>query len=133
MVARRDVTAKETTPARGSLRILVGCRARILIPLRPESRNCGGRHCAGHRKGHIGVGLVIAMVGMAGLLVEARKLSKEYLVFHRGAGGLTAVRMATGIYFQLSQSSYAETADFPSLGTWYMETIRSECADHDGL
>ena len=62
-----------------------------------------------------------------------RGMSDEYLVFHRGTGGLTAIQRSTGLYVQLSESNYVETADFPAFESWYMNVIRSEFAHLYGL
>jgi hypothetical protein len=59
---------------------------------------------------------------------HGRGMPDEYLVFHRGAGGLTAVHQSTGLYVQLNESGYLETGDFPSFESWYMDSIRSEFA-----
>lgn len=64
---------------------------------------------------------------------RSRGLPREYLIFHRGATGLTAVHQSSGFYVQLSESGYRETGDFPSFESWYLDSIRSELADRYGL
>jgi hypothetical protein len=61
-------------------------------------------------------------------LHHRRGMPVDYLVFHTGASGLTAVSRSTGLYVQLNESRYLETGDFTSFESWYMDSIRSEFA-----
>jgi hypothetical protein len=64
---------------------------------------------------------------------RSRGMLDEYLIFHRGTGGLTAIQRSTGLYVQLNESNYVETADYPAFESWYMDVIRSEFAHQYGL
>jgi len=66
---------------------------------------------------------------------ELRKggMPEDFLVFHQGTGGLSAVRLSDGQYLQLSEDDFSESGTYSSLEEWYDRVIRDEYADRYGL
>ncbi|HEV2418174.1 MAG TPA: hypothetical protein VGX94_10250 [Terriglobia bacterium] len=59
---------------------------------------------------------------------RAQGLSPEFLVFHTGLGGLTAVDQQNGGIAQIDPMTYQPYAFYPTLDEWYLKTIRTEYA-----
>lgn len=53
-------------------------------------------------------------------------MPNDYLVFHVGVGGLSAVRLSDNKYVQLNEETYAELQDYSSLEAWYETVLRQE-------
>jgi hypothetical protein len=66
-------------------------------------------------------------------LLAARGMPGEYLVFHLGLGGLTAVRLTDRCYVQLDADDFSERAVFPTFDEWYRGVLRAEYAARYGL
>jgi len=62
-----------------------------------------------------------------------RGMPEEFLVFHQGTGGLSAVRFSDGQYVQLSEDDFSESGTYSSLEEWYDRVLRNEYADRYGL
>ena len=60
-------------------------------------------------------------------------MPEDFLVFHQGTGGLSAVRLSDGQYLQLSEDNFSESGTYSSLEEWYDRVIRDEYADRYGL
>jgi len=65
--------------------------------------------------------------------LQNRGMPEEFLVFHQGTGGLSAVRLSDGQYVQLSEDDFSESGTYSSLEEWYDRVLRDEYADRYGL
>ena len=65
--------------------------------------------------------------------LQNRDMPEEFLVFHQGTGGLSAVRLSDGQYVQLSEDDFSESGTYSSLEEWYDRVLRNEYADRYGL
>ncbi len=65
--------------------------------------------------------------------LQNRGMSENFLVFHQGTGGLSAVRLSDGQYVQLSEDDFSESGTYSSLEEWYDRVLRNEYADRYGL
>ena len=53
----------------------------------------------------------------------------DYIVFHVGLGGLSAVSSRDGRYVSLDENTYTVAATFSSFDDWYLSLLRQEYAD----
>jgi hypothetical protein len=57
----------------------------------------------------------------------------SYVVFHEGAGWVSAIRLADRRYVQLDETHFREHGEHESLEAWYSSVIRAEFAERYGL
>lgn len=57
----------------------------------------------------------------------------DYIVFHIGLGGMSAVRISDHSYVQLSPGNFRETSQFTSLDDWYSGLLLREYGHRYGL
>lgn len=60
-------------------------------------------------------------------------MPRDYIVFHSGLGGLSAVDVSRGVYIQIGEDDYAVKSEYDSFETWYCNTLRKEYAERYGL
>jgi hypothetical protein len=58
-----------------------------------------------------------------------RGMPADYIVFHVGLGGLSAVSSRDGRYVSLDENTYTVAATFSSFDDWYLSLLRQEYAD----
>jgi hypothetical protein len=68
-------------------------------------------------------------VDSVNLLHRERGLPSGYLIFHVGAFGFSAVRLADQTYVLLDSDTYGEVAEFSDLDHWYYSMVRPEYAE----
>lgn len=64
---------------------------------------------------------------------RARGMPGRYIVFHVGAGGLSACDQDTGLFCQLDPACYAVGTAFDTLAAWYTIVLHNEYAARYGL
>lgn len=65
--------------------------------------------------------------------LRGQGLSPDYLVFHAGIGGYTAVNQRDQSLAQIDPKTYQPAASFPTFDEWYLQVIRAEYAQSYGL
>jgi hypothetical protein len=65
--------------------------------------------------------------------LQGAGMPRDYLVFHTGLGGLTAIRMSDQVYVQLDRARFQETSQYASLDDWYSRLMRGEYAARYGV
>jgi len=71
-------------------------------------------------------------VDSVNLAERAQGLPDEYVVFHVGLGGFSAVRLGDLRYVQLDEK-HRKGETYASLQSWYLTALRAEYADRYGL
>lgn len=64
---------------------------------------------------------------------RSRGLSADLVVFHEGLDGFTAVHTRTHMYTTVKDDGVSIGDEYPSLESWYVESIRREFAEKYGL
>lgn len=65
--------------------------------------------------------------------LRAQGLPPEFLVFHAGIGGYTAVNQRDQSLAQIDPKTYQAVSSFPTFDEWYTQVIRAEYAETYGL
>ena len=63
----------------------------------------------------------------------ARGMSHDYVVFHRGLGGLSAIRQSDLRYVQLREDTFREHGVYRTFDEWYREVPRAEYGARYGV
>jgi hypothetical protein len=64
---------------------------------------------------------------------RSKGMPASYVVFHAGACGLSAIRLADRQYVQLDAKEFRELGEYDSLEAWYAEVVRAEFWERYGL
>jgi len=64
---------------------------------------------------------------------KQKGMTRSWLIFHTGIGGLTVVKVPLGEYASIREGSYEVQQTFQSLADWYGNFVRREYATRYGL
>lgn len=65
--------------------------------------------------------------------LRTQGLPPDFLVFHAGVGGYTAVNQRDQSLAQIDPKTYQAASSFPTFDEWYSQVIRAEYAESYGL
>ncbi|MGH9344606.1 MAG: hypothetical protein ACRD19_12710 [Terriglobia bacterium] len=65
--------------------------------------------------------------------LRAQGLPPEFLVFHAGVGGYTAVNQQDQSLAQIDPKTYRVVSSYPTFDEWYTQVIRAEYSESYGL